>query len=121
MKLIAIEEHFITPEVRAALGRLEGDNRDDSMLLNGLLGVDERLGEIGEERLRLMDASGVDVQVLSLTTPATQTFHRQKQYHLRARQTTSYLPQSRLTPRDSRGSRHSRRPIRTLPHANSNG
>jgi uncharacterized protein len=66
MKLIAIEEHFLTQHVRNAW-----DNAaitDDSARLNsGWVG--ERLADVGEERLRLMDETGVDVQVLALTAP----------------------------------------------------
>jgi predicted TIM-barrel fold metal-dependent hydrolase len=67
-KLIAIEEHFLTPDIRAAwatsvIGQ-EGTDRLDQGI------IDERLNDLGEQRLSLMDESGVDVQVLSVTTPA---------------------------------------------------
>jgi len=68
MKLIAIEEHFLTAEIRAAwvssaIGH-EGTAAFD------LGEIEERLDELGDGRISLMDESGVDVQVLSVTTPA---------------------------------------------------
>ncbi len=67
-KVIAIEEHFLTTDIRAAwaasaLGQ-EGTDRFDRGE------IEERLDDLGEQRLALMDESGVDVQVLSVTTPS---------------------------------------------------
>jgi uncharacterized protein len=62
VKLIAIEEHFLTAEIRAAWPEgTAGFDRGD---------IVERLGDLGQGRIALMDESGVDVQVLSVTTPA---------------------------------------------------
>ena len=66
MKLIAIEEHFLTPEVRAAW---DAAGADDPTCAFHAGDIGERLEDLGETRLRLMDETGVDVQVLSLTTP----------------------------------------------------
>jgi len=68
MKLIAIEEHFLTPEIRAAWA-------SSSIGQEGTAGFDrgeieQRLDDLGQGRIELMDESGVDVQVLSVTTPA---------------------------------------------------
>jgi uncharacterized protein len=67
-KLIGIEEHFVTGEIRAAweassIGQ-EGAGGFDRGEIEG------RLDDLGERRLALMDEGGVDVQVLSVTTPA---------------------------------------------------
>lgn len=68
MKLIAIEEHFLTKEVRAEWQKY-ADKDDPTQNLH--LGEIERLLEdIGDTRLKLMDETGVDVQVLSLTSPS---------------------------------------------------
>lgn len=68
MKLIAIEEHFLTKEVRAEWQKY-ADKDDPTQNLH--LGEVERLLEdIGDTRLKLMDETGVDVQVLSLTSPS---------------------------------------------------
>jgi predicted TIM-barrel fold metal-dependent hydrolase len=68
VKLIAIEEHFVTSEIRAVwaaspIGQegTAGFDRGD---------IEERLADLGQGRVALMDESGVDVQVLSVTTPA---------------------------------------------------
>lgn len=46
---------------------------DDTVnLLSSRPQTDHRLREVGEERLARMDAAGVDVEVLSITTPGTQ-------------------------------------------------
>jgi uncharacterized protein len=67
-KLIGIEEHFVTADIRAAwaasaIGE-EGTGGFD------LGDIGERLDNLAEQRLALMDESGIDVQVVSVTTPA---------------------------------------------------
>ena len=54
MRVIAIEEHYRSPEVSAAMG---GAPRPPD--------VEERLADLGERRLADMDAGGIDLQVLS--------------------------------------------------------
>lgn len=69
MRLIGVEEHFLTPDVRNAwhaLGRAAAD--PGTTLHSGRL--ERRLVDLADERLSLMDETGLDVQVLSLTTPA---------------------------------------------------
>jgi predicted TIM-barrel fold metal-dependent hydrolase len=67
---IAIEEHVWTADLRDALVRAD----DEAVrLAQGFPAIDERLREIGQNRLERMDSAGVDVQVLSVTTPGTQT------------------------------------------------
>lgn len=69
MKLIGIEEHFLTTEVHQAWNEIGLEASDPSIALHsGPIGI--RLLNLADERLSLMDESGVDVQVLSLTTPA---------------------------------------------------
>lgn len=68
MKLIAIEEHFLTKEVRTAW---QNHPEEDDPTLHLHLGkVEELLEDLGPSRLQLMDETGVDVQVLSLTSPS---------------------------------------------------
>ena len=69
MKLIGIEEHFVTPEIMAEWQRAGLDRIDPSTKFHSgdLL---NRLVDLAQCRLRLMDETGLDVQVLSLATPA---------------------------------------------------
>jgi len=69
MKLIGIEEHFLTPEVQDAWTALGLDASDPSVGHQGGA-VGRRLLDLADERIALMDETGLDVQVLSLTTPA---------------------------------------------------
>lgn len=69
MKTIGTEEHFVTDEVVAAWNRLDpaaGENTRASVP-PGELG--ERLREVGGRRIAAMDEAGLDVQVISLTSP----------------------------------------------------
>jgi hypothetical protein len=69
MKIIAIEEHFLTKDVRDAWAALAPADQDGGQGLH-LGEIEDRLYNLGDGRIQLMDESGVDVQVLSLTTPA---------------------------------------------------
>lgn len=68
MKVIAIEEHFLTREVRDAW-QTTADIDDPTQKLH-LGDIENRLEDIGNARLQLMDETGIDVQVLSLTSPS---------------------------------------------------
>ena len=68
MKLIAIEEHFLTAEIRAAWASSAIGQEGTAGFDRGE--IEERLDDLGPGRIALMDESGVDVQVLSVTTPA---------------------------------------------------
>ena len=68
-KLIGIEEHFLTAEVRAAWNDMRLEAVDPSVAAHSGA-VERRLLDIADERVALMDETGLDVQVLSLTTPA---------------------------------------------------
>src|SRR5271154_4896182 len=83
-KLIGIEEHFVTADIRAAwaaspIGRdgTGGFDRGE---------IEERLDDLGEHRLTLMDESGVAIQVLSVTAPALHNLEPEESVTL-ARQT----------------------------------
>ena len=68
MRLIAIEEHVLPVDVRDAWAAAPPPHDPVSTIADvGETG--ERLADLGEGRLALMDDQGVDVQVLSLTTP----------------------------------------------------
>lgn len=67
MTLIAIEEHWNTPELAAALS-----GRDDSLAFNDMGDHRARLEDLGDLRIATMDEQGVDLQIVSLAPPATQ-------------------------------------------------
>ena len=68
MKLIAIEEHFLTKAVNDEWKNYS--DQDDPTQKLHVGEIENRLAEIGDTRLRLMDETGIDVQVLSLTSPS---------------------------------------------------
>ncbi len=69
MRTIGIEEHFVTDRVAEAWNRLEGPARDDPRMGVPPGEMGERLREVGERRIAAMDRAGLDVQVISLTSP----------------------------------------------------
>lgn len=68
MKIISIEEHFVTREIAAAWLNSSIGQEGTGSFDQGEIG--QQLEDLGEGRLALMDESGIDVQVLSVTTPA---------------------------------------------------
>lgn len=67
MKLVAIEEHVLPADIKRAWETPPGAD-DGTLALNPPI-IDERLADLADKRLALMDETGVDMQVLSLTTP----------------------------------------------------
>jgi predicted TIM-barrel fold metal-dependent hydrolase len=72
MALIAIEEHWNLPELTAAVKALPGDRADPSVVFDEMGDNLEHLDDLDEVRLAVMDAQGVDVQILSLAPPGAQ-------------------------------------------------
>jgi uncharacterized protein len=68
VKLIGIEEHFLMAEIRQAWEAIGLDAVDPSVAFHSGA-IEGRLLNLAEDRLALMDETGLDVQVLSLTTP----------------------------------------------------
>lgn len=71
MPLIAIEEHWILPELTAALQAMPPEVRDESLAFNERGDHRQRLEDLGAGRISAMDAQGIDVSVLALTPPGT--------------------------------------------------
>jgi hypothetical protein len=69
MKLIGIEEHYLTADVRNAWEAVGLAATDPSVAVHSGE-IERRLLDLANDRLALMDETGLDVQVLSLTTPA---------------------------------------------------
>lgn len=87
-KLIAIEEHFLTRAIRAAWATSAIGQEGTASFDLGQ--IEERLDDLGPHRLELMDESGVDVQVLSVTTPALHNLEPEQSVTL-ARQTNELI------------------------------
>ena len=58
-KVIALEEHFTSPGLRALRGEKDTP-------------IQRKLDDLGELRIREMDEAGIDLQVISENNPATQ-------------------------------------------------
>jgi len=70
MKLITIEEHFISPAVNEAYTKAKTQNatpeeQAKAAFVADFIAKDERITELGEKRLSFMDDHGIDVQVIS--------------------------------------------------------
>src|ERR671930_2702696 len=61
--IVALEEHYLDPEVKRYITGLDVTNAPR---------VVERLDDVGELRLEEMDEAGIDLQVLSLANPGLQ-------------------------------------------------
>lgn len=72
MKLVALEERFVTPGVLAAWGAFPPELQDPALEPSSKGENGRCLPQLGEERFAAMADSGVDVQVLPLTTPGLQ-------------------------------------------------
>ena len=84
MKTIDLENHFITPTWQQALATNPGFPRvdkdrglgftEDAWMPLAATGVDQKLADLGDYRLGLMDAAGVGYAILSLTSPGAEQF-----------------------------------------------
>jgi uncharacterized protein len=75
-KLIGVEEHYLTADVRDAWEAIGLATTDPSAAVH-TGEIERRLLDLSDERLALMDETGLDVQVLSLTTPALHDLGRE--------------------------------------------
>ncbi len=69
VKITALEEHFVVPDLLSAWRDLPQDRRTPTA---GEGELTRRLRDLGEERIAAMDDQGVDVAVLSLSSPGVQ-------------------------------------------------
>jgi uncharacterized protein len=72
VNLIAIEEHWILPDLTSALSALPSQLRDESLAFNEMGDNQQRLEDMGVGRIAAMNAQGIDVSILALTPPGTQ-------------------------------------------------
>jgi len=72
MKLVGLEEHFATPELIGAWQKLEPQWRDVGIASSPDDELGRRLVDLDGERIAAMDETGLDVSVVSMTTPGLQ-------------------------------------------------
>ncbi len=72
MRVVGLEEHFVTGDVLNAWRGLDPRWQDLAVKPSEAGETGRRLAELGSERFAAMDQTGLDVQVLSLTTPGVQ-------------------------------------------------
>lgn len=70
MKVIAIEEHFVTPAFVAGPGKVSTERFRTSR--PGGAAIIEKLSDVGDRRVAEMDAAGIDMQVMSLNSPGVE-------------------------------------------------
>ena len=70
MRTITLEEHFTTPKFLDGPGRKRKEQAEKAG--GRLAKVFAQLADVGAGRLAEMDADGIDMQVLSLTSPGTE-------------------------------------------------
>ncbi|MGI3785631.1 MAG: amidohydrolase family protein [Janthinobacterium lividum] len=72
MQLIAIEEHWNSPALTAAVKALPAGRGDASLAFDEMGDNLERLDDLGDWRVATMDEQGIDVAIVSLAPPGTQ-------------------------------------------------
>lgn len=76
MRTMTLEEHCTVPAFMKDPGHQLQEQakamRDHPQLAAGLAGLIERLGDLDALRIADMDAAGIDMQVLSLTSPGVE-------------------------------------------------
>jgi predicted TIM-barrel fold metal-dependent hydrolase len=76
-KIIAIEEHFTSPHLRAVVAPKDGP-------------IQRKLDDMGEVRIKDMDEAGIDLSILSENNPAAQNLEPELAVKI-ARQSNDYL------------------------------
>ena len=70
--IVALEEHFVVPELMDAWSHLPDEQQQPSQGFEDEA-MTRRLSDLGDQRRAAMKDQGVDVQVLSLTSPGVQS------------------------------------------------
>jgi predicted TIM-barrel fold metal-dependent hydrolase len=72
MKVIGLEEHLVVPSVVNGWRELDPRWQDLAFAASTAGETGRRLAELGPDRFAAMDETGLDIQVISLTTPGVQ-------------------------------------------------
>ncbi len=72
MKITALEEHLITPAILDAWRARPEEREDRLVAAHGEGPFGSKLRDLASQRIADMDDQGIDVQVLSVTSPGTQ-------------------------------------------------
>ncbi len=72
MKVVGLEEHFVTQELMEAWQSIPLQHQDLALKSSSKGEAGKLLPELGPKRIAAMDEAGIDVQVLSLTSPGVQ-------------------------------------------------
>jgi len=92
MRTICLEEHFATPGFFDGPGR-ELKDQAEKYSSSRAVKLIEQLCDVGAGRIAEMDAAGIDMQLLSLTSPGTEQLEAADAVVL-ARETNDYLAES---------------------------
>jgi Caspase domain len=90
MRTITLEEHFVSPGFLDGAGR---ELKEQALRFGGAAKLLEQLCDIGDKRLAEMDAAGIDMQVLSLTSPGAEQLEAADAIAL-ARESNDYLAEA---------------------------
>jgi 2,3-dihydroxybenzoate decarboxylase len=92
MRKITLEEHFTAPDfTQTARGQQVQRSASASDVANRPAEIQARLADLGERRLAEMDAAGINVQVLSQSSPGVQAETDPAKAIWVARRTNDYL------------------------------
>jgi hypothetical protein len=111
MRIVTLEDHFATPmfQERFPQGNVPGHFLADRGRYLGY-DISAELMNLGDSRLAAMDATGIDVQVVSLTMPAAKLSMAKRQSQWPRMPTTGWPKRYRRIPLASRDSPHCRPP-----------
>jgi predicted TIM-barrel fold metal-dependent hydrolase len=91
MKTITLEEHYISPGYADG----PGPNLRENAKRGGdrMAKVFEQLADLGKDRIALMDEAGIDMQVLSISSPGTEQLEASEAIKV-ARETNDFLAEA---------------------------
>ena len=122
MRTITVEEHYATAAFMDGPGRqlaaLADSVREHPQVAAGYELLIEQLCDLGDGRIAAMDAAGIDVQVLSLTSPGAEQLEPAEAVAFAARRTIGWRRRCGAIRSASPGSLRCRPPLRRLPPTN---